>query len=169
MANNFDRALKVVLKYEGGFVNHPSDPGGMTNLGITHKTYSNWIGRDATEDEMRNLKLADVKPIYSKFWNKLNCDQLPSGLDLVVFDFAVNAGIKRSARLLQNLIGADEDGEIGEKTIRLAAHYALNKPAISDFSNKRRAYYATLSHFSTFGKGWIRRTNEVSAIALSWA
>ena len=92
MKKNFDKCLAMLLKHEGGFVDHPKDPGGMTNLGVTKAVYDKWIGRESTEEEMRGLTQDDVAPIYKKnYWDRCKCDDLPSGADWSVFDWAVNS------------------------------------------------------------------------------
>ena len=82
MKENFDNCLIMLLKHEGGFVNHPKDPGGMTNLGVTKAVYDKWVGRTSTEQDMRNLTPEDVAPIYKKnYWDRVKGDDLPSGVD----------------------------------------------------------------------------------------
>ena len=66
MKDNFDRCLRLVLKHEGGFVNHPQDPGGMTNLGVTKRVWESWVKHEVTEKEMRDLKVDDVRDLYKK-------------------------------------------------------------------------------------------------------
>lgn len=92
-AANFERALALVLVHEGGYVDHPAYPGGATNLGITIGTLSDWLDRAATKAEVRALTKATVAPIYRKnYWDAVRGDDLPSGVDYCVFDFAVNSG-----------------------------------------------------------------------------
>ena len=92
MQSNWDKCLQAILHHEGGYVNHPKDPGGETNLGVTKRVYEEWGG---TKD-MKQLTFEDVAPIYKKnYWDKVKADDLPSGLDLCVFDFAVNAASSR--------------------------------------------------------------------------
>jgi len=87
MNKNFQKCLEMLLHHEGGFVNHPQDPGGMTNLGVTKAVYDKWIGREATKSEMMDLKPNDVAPIYKKnYWDKVRGDDLPSGVDWCAFD-----------------------------------------------------------------------------------
>ena len=91
---NFEDCLNTILHHEGGYVNHPKDPGGETNLGVTKRVYEEWGG---TKD-MKDLTEEDVGPIYKKnYWDRCKCDHLPSGLDLAVFDWAVNSGTGRAA------------------------------------------------------------------------
>ena len=116
MKDNFDECLKMLLHHEGGYVNHPSDPGGETNLGVTKKVYQEWGG---TKD-MKDLTVEDVAPIYKKnYWDRCKCDDLESGIDWVVFDWAVNSGTGRSAKAIQKICGAAQDGAIGPKTLAL--------------------------------------------------
>ena len=104
MKENFDKCLEMLLSHEGGFVNHPEDPGGITNLGVTKKVYDEWTGRESTEQEMRDLTPEDVAPIYKKnYWDRVKGDSLPSGLDWACFDWAVNSGTGRSAKALQTI------------------------------------------------------------------
>ena len=168
-ANNFDACLKITLHYEGGFVDDTKDPGGMTNLGVTQKTYSQWIKHSASKVEMLGLTPDKVSPLYKAyFWDLVKGDILPKGLDLCIFDFDVNGGV-HSAKALQTLVGATTDGHIGDGTIgklnSYIAAYGVDK-AIAGFQDLRAQYYHTLSKFDRYGAGWIRRTNEIKDIAL---
>ena len=103
MKDNFDECLKMLLHHEGGYVNHPKDPGGETNLGVTKRVYEKWGG---TKD-MKDLTVEDVAPIYKKeYWDKCRCDDLESGVDWAVFDWAVNSGTGRAAKAIQKICGA---------------------------------------------------------------
>lgn len=170
MANSFDACLNEVLIHEGGFVNHPKDPGGMTNLGVTKATYEDWIGHPVTEDIMRKLNRGLVAPLYKrKYWEVLHCGELPLGLDMCVFDFGVNAGTSRAARYLQRMLGVIADGVIGPKTVAAAAEFCKGDKradAIRKYQDMRRDYYRQLKTFPTFGKGWLRRVDEVEKAAL---
>ncbi len=165
----FDRALGVILHHEGGFVNHPRDPGGMTNLGVTRKTWEGWTGKPSSEAEMRGLTKEKVAPVYRKnYWDKLRCDDIAPALALCVFDFGVNAGPARAARYLQRLCGVAEDGVIGPATIAAAKAWTDRvgaAEAVRAYQEARRGYYRSLPTFSTFGRGWLRRVDEVEAEA----
>ena len=165
-ASNFTVALQHVLQSEGGFVNHPSDPGGMTNLGVTARTWEDWVGHKPSEKEMRELTAAKVAPLYKrKFWDAIKGDDLPAGLDYCVFDCAVNSGPGRAAKILQDVVGVKPDGGIGP--ITLAAVKAMDPiELISKYADKRLQFWQSLSTFETFGKGWTRRGNEVKDEAL---
>ena len=111
MKQNFDAALAAVLHHEGGFVNHPKDPGGMTNLGCTKKVWEEHCGHEVDEKAMRALTPADVAPLYkAKYWDKVRGDELPSGVDYAVFDAAINSGPGRAAKWLQACVGVEQDG-----------------------------------------------------------
>jgi len=166
MRENFDKALQLMLKHEGGFVNHPSDPGGMTNLGVTQRVYEEWVGYEVTKQDMMKLTPEDVAPIYLKnYWEKASCDELPSGLDYVVFDWAVNSGVSRSSKGVQKCCGAEPDGVIGPKTLQLILGQDTNF-MIEKFKEVRQSFYEGLNHFDAFGRGWTRRNDEATEVAL---
>ena len=156
----------MILHHEGGYVNHPKDPGGETNLGVTKRVYEEWGGTK----EMVDLEIADVAPIYEKnYWGRTKCDDLPSGLDLCVFDFAVNAGPGRAAKYLQEMIGTTVDGGIGPNTLRALSNYIESEgtaATIENYQEMRQRYYERLSTFETFGRGWTRRVQETTAAAI---
>ena len=165
MQENYDKCLKAILHHEGGYVNHPKDPGGETNLGVTKRVYEEFGG---TKD-MKELTVEDVAPIYKKgYWDKMKGDDLPSGLDLCVFDFGVNAGPGRSAKYLQTMIGTVADGGIGPNTLKAVDAYVEEhgiEKAVENFQEARQGYYEKLSTFDTFGKGWTRRVTETTELA----
>lgn len=167
----FKACLAEILHHEGGFVNHPKDPGGMTNLGVTKATYENWIGHRVNEAIMRKLTPQLVAPLYkAKFWDVLRCSSLPVGLDLCVFDFGVNAGVSRSAKLLQMIVGVEADGVVGPATIKAVKAKADELGVdglIQHFQDARRAFYRKLKTFPTFGKGWLRRVDDIGKKALA--
>jgi lysozyme family protein len=154
---NFDTAIEIVLKHEGGFVNHPSDPGGATNFGITERVarQHGYLG------QMQDIPMQLVRNIYRKdYWNACRCDDLPGALRLPVFDFAVNSGVSRAIRTLQTVLGVTADGVFGPRTLdalqqvdsrRLAYHLCLS----------RLDFLTALGHFSTFARGWVRRVTDI--------
>lgn len=169
MKKNFSHCLEMLLKHEGGFVNHPKDPGGMTNLGVTKAVYDHWIGRSATEAEMRALKPADVGPIYkANYWDKVRGDDLPSGVDWCAFDWAVNSGSGRPAKAIQRAVGVKADGSIGPKTLQAIAD-ADPEHIIRYVYEVRQKFYESLKTFETFGRGWTRRNQETLETALELA
>ena len=165
--SNFSKCLEIVLAQEGGFSNHPQDKGGPTNLGITIGVLKEWRSDDnLTIDDVRNLTRDEAREIYrTRYWNLMKCDELPKGVDLVVFDFGVNAGPSRSAKMLQKIIGADADGSIGPVTIA-ACKLSPAKDIITKMSKERLEYYKGLPNAPTFLNGWTNRTNAVERAAL---
>ena len=166
MRANYIESLQAVLVHEGGFVNNPKDPGGMTNLGCTKAVWEEHCGHSVDEKTMRALTPVDVGPLYKrKYWDKVQGDELPSGVDYVVFDAAINSGAGRAAKWLQACVGVEPDGGIGPKT--LTAVQAFNpKQLIEDYTKRRLSFLMDLPTWDTFGRGWTRRVLEVEATAL---
>ena len=165
MKDNFNAALKAILHHEGGFVNHPKDPGGMTNLGVTKRVWEEWVGHEVDEKAMRALTPEIVGPMYkAKYWDKVRGDDLPTGVDYVVFDAAINSGPGRAAKWLQQVVGAVPDGAIGAGT--LAKVSAMESDTIIEkYQETRLAFLMSLPTWDTFGKGWGRRVAEVGEAA----
>ena len=165
MKENFDEALKAILHHEGGFVNHPKDPGGMTNLGVTKRVWEEYVGHEVDEKAMRALTPADVDTLYRrKYWDKVRGDELPAGVDYAVFDAAINSGPGRASKWLQTAVGAVPDGAIGPGT--LAKVEAMEPAAIIEkYQATRLAFLQSLPTWDTFGKGWGRRVAEVGEAA----
>lgn len=172
---NYKICLKFVLGKEGGYSNNKADNGGETNHGIADMrdgkkdgmTDVNGDGRPDTK--IRNLTSEQAAEIYwREYWLKARCDRLPSGIDLSVFDTAVNCGVRVAARFLQQALEFSPekcDGKIGPMTIS-AAELADAEEVIKRFANIRRAYYRTLSAFPTFGNGWLNRTDACEKLSL---
>ena len=167
MQANYEKCLETILHHEGGYVNHPKDPGGETNLGVTKRVYEDFGGKK----DMKDLLIEDVAPIYEmNYWGRMKCGDMPSGLDLCVFDFGVNAGTGRSAKYLQTMIGTTADGGIGPNTLLALANYVEEvgvELTIRNFQEARQEYYESLSTFETFGRGWTRRVDETTELAVS--
>jgi lysozyme family protein len=169
MTKNFRDCLELVLKHEGGYIDHPKDPGGRTNLGVTQRVWEEWIGHPVTEKDMRELTPAIVAPMYEmRYWRTSYCEKLPRGLDLLVFSMAVNAGAGRSVKLLQDAIGVVADGVIGPNTMA-KINEANVETLIDKFSEARTAYYKGLKLFPVFGRGWLNRTDKERLEALQLA
>ena len=166
MKENFDEALKAILHHEGGFVNHPKDPGGMTNLGVTKRVWEEWVGHEVDEKAMRALTPETVGPMYkAKYWDKIKGDDLPTGVDYAVFDAAINSGPGRAAKWLQQTVGAVPDGAIGAGTLAKVTAMAADD-IIEKYQETRLAFMQSLPTWDTFGKGWGRRVTEVKDAAL---
>ena len=171
-ARAFDRSVAMILEKEGGYVNDPNDPGGRTNHGITARTYADFHEKpldEVKDEEIKGLSEEDAKEIYrAKYWTAARCDDLPAGVDLCVFDFAVNAGVRTSIKLLQELVHVTADGSVGPITVA-AANTCDAKDVIARFADRRLAYYKSLSTFKNFGKGWTSRTLAIRDEALRMA
>ena len=168
MKSNFDHCLRLVLAHEGGWADHPKDPGGATMKGVTLATYRKYKP-GATKAQLRAISDADLAMIYRDgYWNKVKGDDLPAGLDLVAFDAAVNSGPGRAARWLQEALGVNADGAIGPKTIA-AAQDAHKEAVIDRACSIRLNWLRTLPHWPTFGKGWTRRVEDVRDTASKMA
>ena len=165
MKENFNAALKAILHHEGGFVNHPKDPGGMTNLGVTKRVWEEWVGHEVDEKIMRALTPEIVGPMYkAKYWDKIKGDDLPSGVDYVVFDAAVNSGPGRAAKWLQEAADVVIDGAIGPATLR-AVRAIPAQAVVEKYQQIRLDFLRALPTWDTFGKGWGRRVQEVQVAA----
>jgi lysozyme family protein len=164
---SFNACLPIILQSEGGYVDNPRDPGGPTNLGITLVTLSSWLGRTATVPEVQALTPATVGPIYQvRYYNPSAARSCPSGVDLVVFDEAVNQGVSRAIQSLQTCLNVTVDGIVGTGT--LAALNAADPTAlINAISANRLAHYQALPTFGVFGHGWTDRLNRTTAAAIA--
>jgi len=166
MKENFDKCLEMLLHHEGGYVNHPRDPGGETNHGVTRLVWQRWVGKKLEDGDMKNLTQEDVAPLYKhEYWKRLKGDDLPSGLDFFLFDWGVNSGTSRSAKALQGVINVEQDGGIGPKTLKALAEYD-SKEVLDKMHLKRQGFYEGLKTFDTFGKGWTRRNQESKDFAI---
>jgi lysozyme family protein len=165
MNRNFQRALTLVLKSEGGYVNDPHDPGGATNKGVTIATFRRYVDQDGTIADLKALTVEQAGIVYRKqYWDAVRGDELPDGVDYAVFDFAVNSGPGRAAKYLQATVGAAPDGSIGPATLK--AVKAKSPDVIIDtLCDKRRDFLEGLAGWTRFGKGWSSRVKSVRAEA----
>lgn len=165
--NRFEACLPFLLKEEGGFVDHPDDPGGITNLGVTRETWQRYTGKKASEATMRALTPADVAPLYKKqYWDRVRADEVPIGLDLALFDFAVNSGPVNAIRHLQDHVDTDVDGIFGPATMTQVWKRDTNEIIIG-LCQSRLDFLRTLPHWKTFGKGWEKRISRVASASLA--
>lgn len=176
MRSNFDASLAAVLVHEGGFVNDPRDPGGATMKGVTQRTYDLWrVDHQLPRRSVKHLTPAEICAIYkSRFWDRVCGDQLPGGLDYCVFDFAVNSGVDRASRYLQETVGAEVDGKIGPATMLIineldADSIAGPTDAIDHICDMRQHFLEGLRTFGRFGRGWTARVKQVRAKAKGMA
>lgn len=169
MKTSFKNALKHVLAHEGGWADHPRDPGGATMKGVTLSTYRRHFGTDKTKQELRNITDKELAKIYrSGYWDKCRCNDLSKGLDYAVFDAAVNSGPGRSAKWLQAAVGAKQDGSIGPKTLTKVNEHDPVK-VTDDICDRRLTFLRSLANWATFGRGWNRRVEKVRTTAITMA
>ena len=169
LASTYDEALARVLAHEGGYTNHPRDPGGPTNFGITIADARRFWKANATAADVRAMPVTMARDIYrARYAAPLRFHDLPPGVDYAVLDYGINSGIGRSARVLQRLVGATVDGEIGAQT--LAAVRARDpRVLVAAICDERLAFLAGLATWPTFGRGWSARVADVRAAALVMA
>lgn len=167
--NNFDRAVNVIFRHEGGYADHPLDPGGATNHGVTRRTLAQARGRPVSKAEVMALTRTEAALIYrARYWEPIRAEELPAGVDLAVFDAAVNSGPRQAALWLQRTLGVAADGVIGPLTLA-AAGKADARAVIVAYGRLRLAFLTRLAAWPTFGRGWSRRVRETEAAALAMA
>lgn len=170
-AKNFSVSLAEMLEHEGGWVNHPDDPGGATFRGVTKKAWEAYVGRKVSDDELKRLTFPQIAEFYKKkYWDAARCDELPDGVDFLVFDIAVNSGPYRAAIILQTAINElsraaiVKDGKIGQKTA-LAASKVDPFRMIDRIAFRRLTFYSSLRTYEVFKNGWRRRAVETATFA----
>jgi lysozyme family protein len=166
MKGNLKHAIELTFGHEGGYVNHPADPGGPTKFGITLGTLAAHRGRTCTAADVKALTIDEAAEILDKgYWRKVWGDDLPAGVDFCLFDYAVNSGPAQAIKSVQRVVGSNRDGSMGPKTLA-----AINgRPApnlIREICDDRLSFMKGLKTWSTFGKGWTSRVNKVREAAL---
>lgn len=168
-ASSYDEALARLLVHEGGYSNHPADPGGPTNFGITIGDYRRYVKPNASAADVRAMKVEEAKTIYrSKYWGAMRCDELSAGVDYCIFDYAVNSGTGRAPKVLQRVLGAPVTGRVDDATVRLCRTRDA-RSLIAAICDERLRFLQGLKTWPVFGKGWGRRVAEVRAAALAMA
>lgn len=174
MKNNFEQSLTNLLGSEGGYQDDPKDSGnylfdgrkGCTNWGVTQSAWEAYVGHKVSNADMRNLTKEKISDFYrKKYWNACQCDALPSAIDYLVFDFAVNSGPGTAIKRLQESINCAPDGVVGPRTLQYINSFNTTD-LINKYSAAKELYYKSLKSFPVFGKGWLNRVNEVKQIAL---
>ncbi|MBX9595080.1 MAG: hypothetical protein K2X46_12000 [Roseomonas sp.] len=175
-ASTFDRAMAFVLRYEGGFVNHPADPGGATNHGVSLR-FARSLGRlldldrdgDVDADDIMLVTPAEAATLYRRrFWDAVRADDLPPAIAVVAFDTAINCGPARAARWLQGGLGVAQDGSIGPRTLA-AALAARVDGVVAEMLTQRLIHHASLPTWPTFRVGWTRRCVALLQLAAAEA
>jgi lysozyme family protein len=162
-------SIRRVLASEGGYVNHPSDPGGPTNFGITIADYRRYMKPDATASDVRAMKIEEAKAIYrEKYWRAMRCDEMPAGVDYCAFDYAVNSGTGRAPKVLQRVLGISVTGRMDDATL-VATKKREPRAVIQAICDERLRFLQGLKTWGVFGAGWSKRVGEVRAAALALA
>ncbi len=156
MQSNFEKSLAYVLEHEGGYVNHPRDPGGATNRGVTQAVYDAYRKtRGRGQQSVKFISTYEVRAIYKfQYWDRVQGDHLPLGVDYAVFDFAVNSGVSRASKFLQAVLGVAQDGQIGALTI---ASIGSPTTTINALCDRRMGFLRSLANWLHFGRGWKKR------------
>ena len=168
--SRFDICLSRILKHEGDYVHDSLDSGGRTNYGVTQRVWEEFVGHPVSEADMRNLTVEKVSKLYKqRYWDRIQADRLPPGVDYICMDFAVNAGVGRSIKTLQTVIGATADGIIGNQTLSKVNAIEVKK-LINDFSDARIDFYQSIvarkPDQARFIKGWLNRVEDSRRTAL---
>ena len=172
---------RFILAHEGGYVDHPKDPGGATNMGITIKTLAAWRKQEVSKQDVKNLTREEAVAIYkAQYWDTMQCSRLPLGLDYMVMDYGVNSGPARSVKDLQRTVGADDEGILGVKTIAKVEEYIAKhgmQALLNAYAERRWNFMQGLSTFGTFGDGWKKRvwgkqmgiqTTDIGTVDRAW-
>jgi lysozyme family protein len=156
---NFDKSVLILFSWEGGLVNNPKDPGGVTNFGISQRSYPKLNISTLTKDQASEIYKRD-------FWDKNSIDKFPESLKLTFFDSCVNQGAAFAVTALQKIIGVAADGEVGENTIKTLLGHSEDM-VFGLFSKARLERYLQDREFLEFGIGWMRRLFTITLDSLT--
>ena len=170
MDTNFDAVLDLVLKEEGGYTNDAADPGGPTNWGITIKDARLYWKANATAADVKAMPLSAAKLIYRKeYWNAMQCDMLPNGIDYSIMDYGVNSGIGRAGKVLRRALGLSDNVSSINQSVLDACAKADKVKVINYINSERLAFLQSLKTWKDFGRGWGPRVARVKARSLAMA
>lgn len=165
-----ETCIPRILVHEGGYVNHPSDPGGATNKGVTIATFRRYIKPGGTIEDLKALTTAQAVIVYKRqYWDAVSADLLPVGVDYAVVDFAVNSGPTRAIKYLQAVVGVEQDGKLGPVSIK-AVRAMPPRDVVRQLCARRLSFMKAIkggSLWVTFGKGWQRRVDDVLTYSLN--
>ena len=163
---NFDQAFLITVGHEGGYTANPNDRGNYTPKGVLKGTKYGISALAYPNEDIKNLTVERAKQIYKRdYWDKAKCNSLPNGLRFHVFDVAVNSGVSRAIKTLQQALGVKADGIIGTQTIN-ASLQQNQADVLKKFYDIRVAFYKSLTDFKIFGKGWLNRVEANRKIGL---
>lgn len=168
MRKNRDRWLELMLSFEGGYGESHADPGGPTKYGVTQATLAEWRGKAVTAEDVKALTVDEAKAIaVASFWNVVQGDELPGGLDIEVADMAYHSGPARAAKTLQRIVGAEVDGYIGPETLKAVRAEPDTAALIEAYHGARMDFLESLPTWATYGKGWTSRLERLLQAALA--
>ncbi len=177
-SGNFEKCKGLTAVSEGGWSDHPDDPGGATMKGVTLRTYAAWRklhGQpEPTKTDLKVITDDEVSAIFkAQYWDAARCDLLPLGVDYAVFDFAINSGPARAVMVMQDLVGVTADGVVGTRTLAAITENAADARDLADlidgYQDARLVFMRSLKTWKTFGKGWERRVEKVRRQAKAMA
>src|SRR5262245_1254500 len=153
-ASTFDEALRRLLRHEGGYSNHPADPGGPTKFGITIHDYRKYVKGDAVAADVKAMRLDEAKEIYRrKYWSAQRCDELPAGLDYAMFDYGVHSGIGRSGKVLRRVLRLDDRSHVVTDAVIAAARQRNAAELVAALCDERVAFLKRLRTWRGCGRG----------------
>lgn len=168
--SSYEQALTRLLRDEGGYTNHPSDPGGPTNFGITLADVRRYWKGNATADDVRALPQSIARKIYrERYWNALRCDELSAGVDYAVFDYGVNSGTGRAGKVLRRVLKLSDRTSVVSDDVIAAALDENARGLVQAICAERLAFLKALKTFPVFGRGWTARVGGVRTAALAMA
>ncbi|HZP70625.1 MAG TPA: glycosyl hydrolase 108 family protein [Pseudolabrys sp.] len=170
MKSTYDVCLPLLLAHEGGYTNHPSDPGGPTNFGITIFDYRKYVNPGANAADVRAMTIDEAKRIYrTRYWDAQRCDELPAGVDYAMFDYGVNSGISRSGKVLRRLVNLPDRSSAVSDDVIDAVCASDPIALVTGICDERLRFLQSLRTWPVFGAGWRRRVADVKTTALAMA
>ena len=149
----FDEAFEALLRAEGGYSDHPADPGGATRFGVTQAVARS----EGYKGDMREYPLSDAKRVYRKrYWTALRLEEVPPGIRFDLFDAAVNSGTAQAIKWAQRILQIPDDGKVGPVTIQALNTVNVNK-FLAKYNGARLHFLTSLPGWANFGRGWARR------------
>jgi lysozyme family protein len=170
----YAEALARVLVHEGGYVDHPADPGGKTNKGVTQRVYDAYRARRSlAKRSVKAITDDELQQIYrQQYWDVIKGNDLPAGVDYAVFDGAVNSGPRQAVKWLQRALGFTGkavDGVVGNVTLNAIAQESDHDALIARITDRRETFLRALKTWPVFGRGWLKRIRNVEEAGQAWA
>lgn len=166
---NAKKLIPFILRWEGGFANHPNDKGGATNKGITIATFRQYYGKESTIDDLRNMSNEQWEYIFKAgYWDMLKANDITNqSIANICVDWAWCSGTRTAIKQVQRLLGVDDDGIVGNITLS-AINKANSKELFNKIKSSRLAFVeAIVKRYPTqkvFLKGWRNRINSITYV-----